>query len=203
MPSNQMSDLVANWGAPFASVWNTLKGMPTAEKLSLMALLLSIGALVFNHRQHWLGKQQLRLGLFEKRFEVAKELSEFFAMLTREGAITPAALALLANSTFKASFVFGKDLEAKLNFLWKQAVELQKNQRIAESPQLIESDPRKEAALDKWEVILLWFFGERAEVDAILSSYMRFDIRAHSVKAPRRPFRMIARRIRAWKKKDA
>ena len=96
-------------------------------KLTPAFVTLVIGAVasLISFQQYRISHDKLRLDLFSKRLEAYEKLQEFFASVLQNGTVENAALHSLAVARYKSRFLFGPEIEAMFDTLWKKAIDRQ------------------------------------------------------------------------------
>jgi hypothetical protein len=131
---------------------------------AFITLVVGLIASVVAYRQYKTTNDKLRLDQFDKRLEAFEKLQEYFASLIRTGQVHEQTLATLAQARYKSLFLFGPEVEAWFDELWKNATEMHR----------LLSDRESNAVNEKKAQLLKWNLDQMENCHARYAPYMRF-----------------------------
>ena len=147
-------------------------------KLSPAFITLVIGLVASRvaYLQYKTNRDKLRLDLFAKRLEAFEKLQEFFTSLLREGCLKDEALPILAEARYKSRFLFGAEIEAHFDELWRKAVDMRGLRMRLYGPESLPVGPERTAVCEQESALLRWNIDQMKIAHERYASYMRFKL---------------------------
>ena len=124
--------------------------------------------------QYRISRDKLRLDLFSKRLEAYEKLQEFFTGVFRTGAVEDNGLSVLAEARYKSRFLFGPEIEAQFDVLWKKAVDMRSLRSKLSGPGSLPVGPARSAVCDQDHDLVLWMMEEMKVAPARYARYLHF-----------------------------
>jgi hypothetical protein len=148
-------------------------------KLTPAVFALVVGGLGawIAHLQYRLNKDRLRLDLMSKRQEAYESLQKHFQLVLRDGQVKPETLGALHEARVKSRFLFGADLAAKFDELWKNAATahtLHIQMYDGQGGGLPVGPERTRVAKEHTEKIQ-WHLEQIEVVNTLYAKYLQFD----------------------------
>jgi hypothetical protein len=141
---------------------------------AFVTLVVGIVAAGIGYLQYRLGHDKLRLDLFSKRLEAYEKLQEFFLSVFRTGSVDDATLAALAEARYKSRFLFGPEVEASFDVLWKKAVAIRGLRPKLYGPGSLPVGPERSAVCEQDSELVKWMMNQMEEAPDRYSKYLRF-----------------------------
>src|SRR5687767_11404751 len=146
-----------------------VKLTPAFVTLVIGAVAGSIGFL-----QYRISRDKLRLDLYSKRLEAYEKLQEFFTSVLRTGTVDGGALPVLAEARYKSRFLFGPEIEANFDVLWKKAVGVQSLRSRLYGPDAVPVGPERTAICKEEHDLILWMMEEMRVAPNRYEKYLHF-----------------------------
>ncbi|MCX7355687.1 MAG: hypothetical protein NTY59_12830 [Alphaproteobacteria bacterium] len=93
------------------------------SKALLTPIVAAFGAFIA-WQQYKLGKQKIKLELFEKRWVILQAVRTFLGLVARDAAIDSEEVLQLRRKTFDAKFLFGEEISEYIDSIFKKGIEL-------------------------------------------------------------------------------
>jgi hypothetical protein len=141
---------------------------------AFITLVVGLIASLVAFLQYKTNSDKLRLDLFSKRLEAFEKLQEFFTSVLREGTVKDEALLVLAEARYKSRFLFGIEIEAYFDELWKKAVDTRGLRSRLYGPGSLPVGTERNAVCDQESELLKWHLDQMKTVHERYGPYLRF-----------------------------
>ncbi len=125
-------------------------------------------------RQHKNDSIRLRLDVYDKRFEVYRAVREYLSGIFRNGDVDIKALRQFTVGTAQAEFLFGKEVNDKLEALYQKGVRLNYVEKRLDDNNLEIGEERNKFANESGD-LLLWFDEESKKLTDLFSKYLKIS----------------------------
>ncbi|HWW02434.1 MAG TPA: hypothetical protein VNZ64_22240 [Candidatus Acidoferrum sp.] len=141
---------------------------------AFITLVIGLIASLVAYLQYKNNRDKLRLDLFEKRLQAFEKLQEFFTYVLREGCVREEALPILAEARYKSRFLFGSEIEAFFDEVWKKAVDMLALRSRLYGPNSLPVSPERNKVCDQESALLIWQMEQMKNAHKIYSPYLGF-----------------------------
>lgn len=142
---------------------------------AFFTLVVGLTAGTIAYLQYKLNHDKLRLDLFSKRLEAYETLQKFYTSVLREGCVKDDALPTLAEARYKSQFIFGSEIEAHFDGLWKKAVDMHTLHSKLYKLGTLPVGPERTAVCDEEHKLLIWMMDvEMKEAPKRYTRYLQF-----------------------------
>lgn len=127
--------------------------------------------------QYRISHDKLRLDLFSKRLERYEKLQEFFVSVLQKGTVENQSLQPLAEARYKSRFIFGPEIEARFDTLWKKAIEMRTLMSKLYGPGGILGLPvgeERTAVSSQHHELNMWMMNQMQEAPKHYAKYLHF-----------------------------
>lgn len=141
---------------------------------AFVALVVGLFASYVAWLQYKTNRDRLRLDLFSRRLEAFQKLEEFLTSVLREGCVRDEALAILSEARYKSRFLFGTEIEAYLDELWRNAIDARTLHSRLYGPNALPVGTERTAVCEQESTLSKWFLDQMRIAHERYATYMRF-----------------------------
>jgi hypothetical protein len=141
---------------------------------AFVTLVIGVVAAGIAFLQYRIARDKLRLDLFSKRLEAYEKLQEFFTSVLRTATVEDSALPMLAEARYKSRFLFGPEIAANFDTLWKKAVGMRTLRSRLYGPGALPVGPERTSVCEEDHVLLTWMMEEMEDAPNRYSKYLHF-----------------------------
>ncbi len=138
-----------------------------------VTVLLAVGGVYIAYQQFRLGRERLKLDLFEKRFAVFAAVRRFLSAIAAEGKFQMEQLFEYRRSVAEASFLFESDITTFIEEIDKHALRLWV---VKEKDSVTPLGDEKVRLADGWGKEMMWLTEQLSELKLKFAPYLKFAV---------------------------